>query len=153
MARYLILFIIFCAQCGLAAAAAAAGGGAAPFVGNSVSKSPCKGDSAPTRGPWDYTARGSLPGELKLIEKHHFNKNVENLKRGQTSQTPEADLYFTLRHWPNHHRALNSISIYGKKLKANGKSLKIPAECWLQRAFNFSPGFQQHFVICHLSPS
>ncbi|WP_146003606.1 hypothetical protein [Kineobactrum sediminis] len=52
---------------------------------------------------------------------------------------PYGDLAYTLGAWPNHHRALNAISRYQMVSSRKGEQLRIPAECWFQRAIQFSP--------------
>lgn len=118
----------------------------APWVGTSLNEIQCDGGGQGF-GPFDYTRRNSLPHEISLVEGAHFTPDVENLIKGKTSATPEGDLNYTLRAWPNHHRALLSIIKY--QLKINSKlqlkwdrsvdKLTTPPECYLQRAIHFSP--------------
>jgi tetratricopeptide (TPR) repeat protein len=112
----------------------------APWVGNSIDGKPCTGDGQ-GYGPYDYTQRGSLPAyNLKVVEEHHFTPMVENLIHGQESPL-EGDLDYTLRAWPNHHKALLSVIKFQLNVKnklAFGK-LKTPVECYFQRALHFSP--------------
>jgi tetratricopeptide (TPR) repeat protein len=50
------------------------------------------------------------------------------------------DIDYTLRAWPNHHRALNSAIRLRLRGKNIGWSNKLPpAECYLSRAVNYSP--------------
>jgi tetratricopeptide (TPR) repeat protein len=134
---YLLLFSFFYAFSGLPQAA-----GRAPWVGSSFRDAPCQGD--PTGyGPYDYTERHKHRSNLHTVERYHFNQNVENLKGGaQTPSGLEGDLDYTLRAFPNHHRALYAVVRY-QFIKGNKiyRSAKLsPAECYLQRAINFSPG-------------
>lgn len=114
---------------------------AAPWVGSTLNDLPCNGGGQ-AFGPYDYTLRGSIdPYNLNIVEGAHLTPDVENLIRGRTSTTPEHDLNYTLRAWPNHHRALLSIIRYQLKIKDKlmpGK-LETPPECYLQRAIHFSP--------------
>ncbi len=112
----------------------------APYVGNQLNGLPCNGEPR-GYGPFDYFKRSSIdPYNLKIVEGEHFTPNVENLIKGKTGDLWN-DLDYTLRAWPNHHRALLSIIRYElsakKKLKPYGP--KIPPECYLQRAIHFSP--------------
>jgi tetratricopeptide (TPR) repeat protein len=68
------------------------------------------------------------------------------------------DIHYTLQTWPNHHRALNSAFRYRlqhKELWASGdnSAQNYPAECYLQRAINFSPNdpipYMLHGMLMH----
>ena len=72
-----------------------------------------------------------------MVENVHFTSNVESLKSGQTSGAdPMGDIAYTLNAFPNHHRALWSVSRLQFK---QGKPTKPSAECLLERAIRFSP--------------
>ncbi|WP_186297699.1 tetratricopeptide repeat protein [Sedimenticola selenatireducens] len=116
------------------------------FIGEDFSGRPCVG-SIGSYGPFDYTKRVNYPKELYLVESAHFTTNVETLVKGSTSSLPYGDLAYTLRAWPNHHRALNSISRYHLKFKRIGKSIPISAECWFQRAINYSPNDATTYML------
>ena len=93
-------------------------------------------------GPYDYRDP-KLRNELSLVEVHHFTPQVEQLVRGQSSAEPLSDIVYTLRAFPNHHRALNSI---GRFELGGGKILsgQIPsADCYFRRAVAFRPEDQQ----------
>jgi len=84
-----------------------------------------------------YRSHGAL---LKLVEDAHFTPMVEILKRGQSTTMPGPDISFTLRVYPNHHRALIAMIALGEKEKTsqpNGSTYSI--ECWLNRALRYSP--------------
>lgn len=50
---------------------------------------------------------------LKVVNKGHFNSDVENLIRGtRGAADPMGDIRYTLRRIPNHHRALYAMSRY-----------------------------------------
>lgn len=116
--------------------------GAAPWVGAQLNGLPCKGGGQGF-GPFDYLNRGSLKTELDIVEPHHFPAEVENLIKGHASgDNPEGDIDYTLRAWPNHHRALLSIIKFQLNIQKNispWKHLGTPPECYLQRAIHFSP--------------
>jgi tetratricopeptide (TPR) repeat protein len=88
-------------------------------------------------GPFDY--RTASKEVLKLVEDHHFNRDVETLKKG-ISGTIGGELNYTLRVIPNHHRALNALINLQFKLKTDrppGTSWKVP--CYFDRAIRFQP--------------
>lgn len=116
--------------------------GHAPFVGEDFQGRLCQGRTE-NYGPFDYLERATLIDELRLVEGHHFNGNVESLVSGQSAQTPMGDIAYTLYAWPNHHRALYSAIRWRLRTypKHNPTQKKIPtAECFVQRAIQFSPG-------------
>lgn len=106
----------------------------APWVGTSLKGEPCEGGQG--LGPFDYLKREQFLPQLNIVEEHHFTPNVQNLISGQEGTIP-GDLDFALRPWPNHHRVLASLIRYA--LEKRDRPLKAPAECYLQRAINFSP--------------
>ena len=58
-------------------------------------------------GPLDY--RITPPDVRELVERRHFTRNVEQLKKGVTS-TVGGDITYTLRAFPNHPRALKAAA-------------------------------------------
>lgn len=100
-------------------------------------------------GPLDYLTAGA--NERNLVEGAHFTPNVEHLIRGHRSgEDPLGDIDYTLRAFPNHHRALWSMSQYHlRKIKAVGmeevqateraRRGATPPECYFQRAKVFAP--------------
>jgi len=103
------------------------------------------GDLENAFGPFDYAdpanavPQGNEPeSKLHLVERAHFTADVENLVRGFTSFTALPDLEYTLRAFPNHHRALNSIANY--HIKNNAKKIGLYSiDCWFDRAMRFRP--------------
>lgn len=95
------------------------------------------GDLANGFGPHDYRVdRQHLP----IVESAHFTPAVESLVRGNTSNNPLGDLDYTLRAFPNHHRALISMMRYGEKTKStNPGGSKRSIECYFERAVRFRP--------------
>jgi len=88
----------------------------------------------PTAGTGDHTHK------LGLVEGAHFTKEVELLIRGHRSgNDPGGDLDYTLRAFPNHHRALISVMRYGEK-RASPKppGLRYDVECYFERAIRFA---------------
>lgn len=87
-------------------------------------------------GPYDYrTDKRQLP----IVEGAHFTPEVELLIKGNAGYLG-GDLDYTLRAFPNHHRALVSMMRYGEREKA----LRVPqarydVECYFVRAVTFKP--------------
>ena len=89
-------------------------------------------------GPFDYMDRFNLKGNLDVVEAFHFTENVENLVSGHSGYL-EGDLDYTLRAWPNHHRALIALT----KLSIREKSTRLPymswsVECYFDRAIRMN---------------
>jgi uncharacterized protein (TIGR02996 family) len=95
------------------------------------------GSIANAFGPYDYrTERGN---HLALVEGAHFTPQVEALISGITGPIG-TELDYTLRAYPNHHRALLSLVRFGKKSKSpQPRGLKYPVECYFDRALRFRP--------------
>ena len=89
-------------------------------------------------GPYDY--RTDKP-KLPIVDGAHFTPAVEALIRGNTSSVgPGTDLDYTLRAFPNHHRALVSVMNYGEKVKPRlPRDLPRTVECYFERALRFRP--------------
>ncbi len=117
-------------------------GAAAPWVGETLTGTPCSRHSGSGYGPYDYTQRARYAQNLKLVEGAHFNHRVESLTAGAkpTAKNPLPDLDYTLRAFPNHHRALNTAIRYAITDPKRFKSHKFsPVECYLIRAVHYSP--------------
>lgn len=107
----------------------------APWVGMSFGGVTCKGGSAGNFGPYDYvTDKEKLP----VVERRHFTPQVEQLVKGESTLDPMRDVNYTLVRFPNHHRALYSAVRFSLGEASNSKG-NYSAECYLQRAINFSP--------------
>ena len=84
-------------------------------------------------GPFDYRVNKK---ELALVERHHFSSNVEYLR----DKNAGSSIDYTLRAFPNHHRALMSMMNLGfgqKKPKVYGATYSV--ECYMIRAEQFRP--------------
>ena len=88
-------------------------------------------------GPFDYrTEKGN---NLNLVESAHFTPPVEALIKGNAGYLGQ-DLDYTLRAFPNHHRALMSVMRYWEKTKSPQPSdLRYSVDCYFQRALQFKP--------------
>lgn len=92
-------------------------------------------------GPFDY--RSSRPELLKVVEVPHFPHKVESLRGGNTSITPGGDIAYTLRVFPNHHRALMAMMKLAEREKTDKpRDSTYSMECWLERAERFRPDDQ-----------
>ena len=89
-------------------------------------------------GPFDYRDPTARTDKLPIVERFHFTPGVASLTKGETGQVID-DLDYTLRAFPNHHRALISLSRFalgGGKFRSEN----IPsADCFFQRAILFAP--------------
>jgi tetratricopeptide (TPR) repeat protein len=116
------------ATCGLAAA----------LVVTTASAATRCGELANAVGPYDY--RNATQQKRELIERFHFTESVETLRKGQSSVSIGADISYTLRVFPNHPRALNSMAELARMQKTDrpaGSPYTI--ECWFERAVRFRP--------------
>ena len=90
-------------------------------------------------GPWDYTNPVHYRDKLPVVERAHFNRDVENLRAGMTGHLT-GDLAYTLNAFPNHHRALHAMSRYQLANPTEKRKKKVAGiECYFQRAMYFKP--------------
>jgi len=88
-------------------------------------------------GPYDYrTNKGET---LDRVERYHFTPEVEALIKG-TSGYLGGDLDYTLRAFPNNHRALMAAMRYGEKTKSSKPpNMNYTVDCYFIRALQFKP--------------
>lgn len=89
-------------------------------------------------GPYDY--RTATKAQLQLVEHAHFTPGVERLTKGESTVYVGGDLDYTLRAFPNHYRALMSmskLSIRDNRPTPTGARFSI--DCYFDRAFRFQP--------------
>jgi tetratricopeptide (TPR) repeat protein len=111
------------------------------------------GDIRNQYGPFDYRKAATLPEELSVVERNHFTTSVEQNIKGSTGSVG-SDIDYTLRAWPNHHRALAAMSRQGLVEKTPMvRGAKYPVECYFLRAFEFAPddGVAHAVFATHLS--
>jgi len=90
-------------------------------------------------GPFDYTKSVDVAEHLGVVEQFHFTPQVESLTRG-ASGTIGGDLDYTIRAFPNHHRALDALSKLSIKVKsARPRGLNCSVEGYFERAIRFQP--------------
>ena len=88
-------------------------------------------------GPLDY--RVETGPKLKIVEDNHFTARVESLISGLTSSMG-GDIDYTLRAFPNHHRALIAMKRLGERTKqAMPRGAQFTVECYFKRALMFRP--------------
>lgn len=105
---------------------------------NILFASPICGELKNSFGPFDYTNPKNSES-LEIVELHHFNSDVEQLRRG-LSASLEGDLHYVLMAFPNHHRALNAMSKLALKTqKARPLDQSYTALCYFERAVRFKP--------------
>lgn len=97
-------------------------------------------------GPFNYNTQRSM---LAAVEAYHFTREVEQLVRGKSGYL-QGDLDYTLRAYPNHHRALWAMSrYYLRKVDKEGlerletiersRTGTPPPECYFHRAKRLAP--------------
>ncbi len=87
-------------------------------------------------GPYDYRTDRD---KLLIVERPHFPPVVEALI-GTKRAPVGGDLDYTLRAFPNHHRALIAAMRYGEKLNTpHPRDMTFPVECYFDRALRFRP--------------
>jgi hypothetical protein len=88
-------------------------------------------------GPFDYR---NQKNKLDIVEKFHFTPSVESLVSGKSTVNVGGDLDYTLRAFPNHHRALMAMVRLGDKLKSpQPPGVGYSIECYFERALRFRP--------------
>ncbi len=101
-------------------------------------------------GPFDYrpdkyiyeTTYGSHRARVRIVESAHFTIETEMLVSRKTGLvvSPGADLSYTLRAFPNHHRALMTLIALGEKEKTDKpKDSLYTVDCWFRRAVRWVP--------------
>lgn len=87
-------------------------------------------------GPFDYrTDKSKLP----IVEGAHFDAGIESLTRGKSGHLG-GDLDYTLRAFPNHHRALLAMMRLAERDKvAKPLGARYTDECYFLRAEYFRP--------------
>lgn len=90
-------------------------------------------------GPFDYRDPVNKRDNLPIVETFHFTADVESLRHGRSGSV-YGDLRYTLRAFPNHHRALRSMARYG----IEGGQIPMDddistVDCYFERAIVFRP--------------
>lgn len=87
-------------------------------------------------GPWDYRNDRHM---LSIVEFGHYQPKVEALI-APMFQYFGADLAYTLKAFPNHHRALVTMVRLGQREKSlQPKAMQYSIECFFYRGIKFRP--------------
>lgn len=98
-------------------------------------------------GPWDYTNPVHATERLPKVEEHHFTTDVEVLIKGVKGPI-WGDLDYTLRAFPNHHRALYAAVRYWLLPDTPRQgTYHYTTDCYLKRAVAFKPGDGTVYMI------
>ena len=95
-------------------------------------------------GPFDYTNPDHFANKLPIVESGHFDAGVEQLT-GHLGKSSEGtmlagDLDYTLRAFPNHHRALYATVRYDvEKIRRGAAPMRFSTECYFKRAILLAP--------------
>ncbi len=109
-----------------------------PFVCSAQDYNTACGSLTNHYGPFDY--RTASAAGKRLVEGAHFTPKVESLAGGNTSITAGGDMNYTLRVFPNHHRALMAVIKLGEKeKKIRPRGMDYSVACWFDRAERFKP--------------
>jgi tetratricopeptide (TPR) repeat protein len=122
---------------GRRAFAAAAGVASCLIIcGNALAANAC-GSLENAYGPYDYRTQRD---KLAVVEQFHFTTEVEAMLRPKSAGQVGGDLDYTLRAFPNHHRALIATVRLGERDRsAHPSGLPRPIECYFDRAVRFKP--------------
>lgn len=101
-------------------------------------------------GPFDYrpdkyvyeTTYGSHKARVNIVERAHFTIETEMLvsRKSGLVVAPGADLSYTLKVFPNHHRALLTLIALSEKEKVDKPRDSIyTVDCWFRRALTWTP--------------
>ena len=97
-------------------------------------------------GPFDYRDPVAKSEKLHIVEIHHYTASVANLTKGITGMVID-ELDYTLRAFPNHHPALQSVSRFALE-GGKFRSEVIPsADCYFRRAITFQPDDQMVRIL------
>lgn len=91
-------------------------------------------------GPFDY--RKADAATKALVEKFHFTPGIESMTRPQNTTYAEmaGDVSYTLHVFPNHPRALLTMTRLGERYKSpQPPGAKFSVDCYYDRAVRFTP--------------
>lgn len=86
-------------------------------------------------GPFDYRTEQGF--NKRIVEDHHFTPKVEKLIAGESAMLG-ADIDYTLRAFPNHHRALIAMVNLSRRARTDQPAGALfTVDCYFQRALTF----------------
>lgn len=91
-------------------------------------------------GPFDYRKAGQE--KKRMVEGAHFTPGVESMTKPSKTTFREmaGDVAYTLHVFPNHHRALITMTRLGERYKtAQAPGAPYTVDCYYQRAVTFTP--------------
>lgn len=90
-------------------------------------------------GPYDYRTASEEQRRIVEVDGRHFTPDVEYLRKGETGPLG-SELSYTLRVFPNHHRALASMSKFAQRQHTRKPTNShFTIDCWFDRAIRFAP--------------
>ena len=107
---------------------------------NTDDNNPCGNPFINHFGPYDY--RSTDQATKNLVERAHFTRGVETMTQPATTTlgTIAGDVGYTLRVFPNHHRALITMMRLGERHKTDlPPSAGFTVDCYFERATRFRP--------------
>jgi tetratricopeptide (TPR) repeat protein len=95
-------------------------------------------------GPYDYSNASDRANKLPVVEQFHFDAGIEQLKGHLTKAggVPMlgGDIDYTLRAFPNHHRALWAMVRYNlEKTPLTRTPMRYTPDCYFDRAMRWRP--------------
>lgn len=93
-------------------------------------------------GPYDYAAPSEKARQqLPLVEAYHFTRVTETLGKSDRVAKHYGNLHYTLRVFPNHHRALNTLSRLSRlaPVPPGKRDSVMHPDCYFERAVKFRP--------------
>jgi tetratricopeptide (TPR) repeat protein len=96
--------------------------------------------STSSTGRHDYRDPKARARFLNMVESHHFRPEIESLTDSRAVRFVARDISYTLNVFPNHHRALDTMSRLSIKVgseQPDGSNHDVI--CWFQRAAAWRP--------------
>jgi tetratricopeptide (TPR) repeat protein len=96
------------------------------------------GDLGNQYGPYDYTNPTHFREKLPIVEQYHFSREQE-LSTFKPHSKQGVDFDYTLRAFPNHHRALMALVRWLKNHSVDAWPGKMRPECYFHRSLAWRP--------------
>lgn len=113
-----------------------------PGIGRAVLPPEC-GTLDNAYGPYDYTNYEDFTQRLEIVEINHFTQDVFMLKNAgprHLESPPGGGIDYTLRAFPNHHRALDALARLAIRDKTKRPAdMRLNVDCYYLRALEFAP--------------